>query len=267
MRHTPKPRTEARAGARPPRRARTGDELRVFGLNACLAVFARRPEAIRKVHLLESRIPALKAVLAWCAKARVGYSLVGADDLERLAKSTHHEGVVFDVRREPPQRLRDWLARLDRARPALAIWLDGVGNPHNFGATLRIAAHFGADGVLLPPGSTLALSGAACRVAEGGAEGVPLVAIDDAAGALAAFARAGFEAVATVVRGGDDLYARPLPRRCLLVFGAEGGGIGPALLAAVPRQVRIPGTGAVESLNIATAVGVVAAEHWRQHRR
>jgi TrmH RNA methyltransferase len=53
----------------------------------------------------------------------------------------------------------------------------------------------------------------------------------------------------------------------VLVFGAEGGGIGPALLRAVPRQVRIPGSGAVESLNIATAVGVVAAEHWRQHRR
>ncbi|MCE3005040.1 MAG: rRNA methyltransferase [Xanthomonadaceae bacterium] len=266
MPHTPKPRTEPAAG-RGPRPPRADAELRVFGLNACLAVFARRPQAIRKVYLLESRLPVLKAVLAWCAKARVGYNLVGAEDLERLVKSTHHEGVVFDVRREPPQALRDWLARLDRARPALAIWLDGVGNPHNFGATLRITAHFGADGVLLPPGSGLALSGAACRVAEGGAEVVPLVALDDAAAALGAFTRAGFETLATVVRGGDDLYARPLPRRCLLVFGAEGGGIGPALRSAVPRQVRIPGTGAVESLNIATAVGVVAAEHWRQHRR
>lgn len=263
MPHIPKPRTERTAAGAP----RADAELRVFGLNACLAVFAHRPQAIRKVHLLESRLPALKGVLAWCAKARVGYNLVGPDDLERLAKSTHHEGVVFDVRRAPPPALREWLARLDRARPALALWLDGVGNPHNFGAVLRIAAHFGADGVLLAPGSTLALSGAACRVAEGGAEVVPLVAVEDAAGALAALARAGFEAAATVVRGGDDLYARPLPRRCLLVFGAEGGVIGPALLAAVPRHLRIPGSGAVESLNIATAVSVVVAEHWRQHRR
>ncbi|MFO0041586.1 MAG: TrmH family RNA methyltransferase, partial [Pseudomonadota bacterium] len=201
MPHIPKPRTERTAAGAP----RADAELRVFGLNACLAVFAHRPQAIRKVHLLESRLPALKGVLAWCAKARVGYNLVGPDDLERLAKSTHHEGVVFDVRRAPPPALREWLARLDRARPALALWLDGVGNPHNFGAVLRIAAHFGADGVLLAPGSTLALSGAACRVAEGGAEVVPLVAVEDAAGALAALARAGFEAAATVVRGGDDL--------------------------------------------------------------
>ena len=241
------------------------DELRVFGLNACLAVFARRPTAIRKIYLLESRLPPLKSALAWCAQVKIGYRIVAAEDLHKLSRSEHHEGVVFDVVRPPLLALDAFLAaHRDRALPALAIWLDGVGNPHNFGAVLRIAANFGAA-VLLPPGSTLALSGAACRVAEGGAESVPLVALDDVPRALAALSRAGFDAVATVVRGGEDLHARLLPRRCVLVFGAEGGGIGPELLGAIPRQIRIPGTGAVDSLNIATAVGVVAAEHWRAH--
>jgi TrmH RNA methyltransferase len=239
----------------------------VFGLNACLAVFARRPQAIRKVYLLESRLGLLKPALAWCAQAKIGYRMVEAEDLQRLARSEHHEGVVFDVLRAPALSIDAFLATLDPARPALAIWLDGVGNPHNFGASLRIAAHFGAEAMLVPPGPGLALSGAACRVAEGGAEIVPLVALEDPVKALARLARAGFEIVATVVRDGEDLYAQPLPRRCVMVFGAEGGGIGPALLRAIGRQVRIPGSGQVESLNIATAVGVVAAEHWRQHRR
>jgi len=260
----PRPRPLPREGGREQSDA---SELRVFGVNACLAVFARRPQAIRKVYLVEARLSVLKPVLAWCAKSKVGYRMVEADDLQRLTRSEHHEGVVFDVLRQPPLAVAQFIAGIDASAPALAIWLDGVGNPHNFGASLRIAAHFGAQGVLLPPGSTLALSGAACRVAEGGAEVVPLVAIDDAARALAMFARVGFEAVATVVRDGEDLYARPLPRRCVLIFGAEGGGIGPALLRAVPRHMRIPGSGAVESLNIATAVGVVAAEFWRLHRR
>lgn len=260
----PRPRPLPREGGREQSDA---SELRVFGVNACLAVFARRPQAIRKVYLVEARWSVLKPVLAWCAKSKVGYRMVEADDLQRLTRSEHHEGVVFDVLRQPPLAVAQFIAGIDASAPALAIWLDGVGNPHNFGASLRIAAHFGAQGVLLPPGSTLALSGAACRVAEGGAEVVPLVAIDDAARALAMFARVGFETVATVVRDGEDLYARPLPRRCVLIFGAEGGGIGPALLRAVPRHMRIPGSGAVESLNIATAVGVVAAEFWRLHRR
>ena len=73
-------------------------------------------------------------------------------DLERLAASSHHEGVVADVLRVEPQPLDGWLHGLGPA--ALALWLDGVGNPHNFGAILRSAAHFGVAGILLPREST-----------------------------------------------------------------------------------------------------------------
>jgi RNA methyltransferase, TrmH family len=251
----------------PPARERREMELRVFGLNACLAVFARRPEAIRKVYLTEARMSVLKPILAWCARERVGYRLVANDDLERLTQSAHHEGVCFDVLRQPPQALAEFLAARRGDAPSLLILLDGVGNPHNFGAVLRIAAHFAADAVLLPPGSTLALSGAACRVAEGGAESVALVGLTDMAQTLDATRRAGYTAIATVVRDGSDLYAQPLPKRSLLIFGAEGGGLTPALLNAVSQRIMVPGTGQVESLNIASAVSVVAAEFWRQHRR
>jgi TrmH RNA methyltransferase len=252
-----------RARVEPAQRRAT--ELRVFGLNACLAVFARRPQAIRKVYLTQQRLPALREVLAWCARERIGYRMVETADLEKLTRSEHHEGVCFEVLREPPLNLTAFLKAQRGDKPSWLVLLDGVGNPHNFGAVLRLAAHFGADAVLLPPGSSLALSGAACRVAEGGAEQVPLVALDDLGGALNALVRANYGVVATVVREGDDLYAAPLPRRAVFVFGAEGAGLSPALRTAAQRRVRIPGTGAVESLNIATAVAVVAAEFWRQY--
>ena len=145
-----------------------GDELRIHGLNACLAAFARRPAALRKVYLTEARIAALKPVLAWCVKHRLGYRVVETEDLERLTATRHHEGVCFDLVRSPPPRLADWLAHLPSAPAAsLLLWLDGVGNPHNLGALLRSAAHFGVQGVI--SGSDIELSGAAARVAEGGA--------------------------------------------------------------------------------------------------
>jgi TrmH RNA methyltransferase len=244
---------------------RRATELRVFGLNACLAVFARRPQAIRKIYLTQARLPALREVLSWCARERIGYRMVETADLEKLTRSEHHEGVCFEVLREPPLSLAAFLKAQRGDKPSWLVLLDGVGNPHNFGAVLRLAAHFGADAVLLPPGSSLALSGAACRVAEGGAEHVPLVALEDLGGALSALTRANYRAVATVVREGEDLYAAPLPRRAVFVFGAEGAGLSPALRSAVEHRVRIPGTGAIESLNIATAVAVVAAEFWRQY--
>src|SRR5690554_2467104 len=88
---SPRPRTES--GAR--------DEVRLYGLNAVNAVFARRPQAIRKLYLSSERIPALQSLLKWCVANRVGYRVVeDVEELRRLSASTHHEGVVADVLRE-----------------------------------------------------------------------------------------------------------------------------------------------------------------------
>ncbi|RYZ72834.1 MAG: hypothetical protein EOP91_07020 [Lysobacteraceae bacterium] len=191
------PAAEARAPARPD--AGNRQELRCYGLNAVQAIFAQRPESIRKVYLAESRIPQLQPLLAWCVKQRVGYRVVEEADLGKLAASSHHEGVVADVLRAEAQDLQAWLQSLP-AGPVLALWLDGVGNPHNFGAILRSAAHFGVAAILQSHDSSLALSGAAARVAEGGAERVPLVRMGERVQSLALLREAGFQLAATVVR-------------------------------------------------------------------
>jgi TrmH RNA methyltransferase len=251
---------------RPPPRYESGNkhELRYYGLNAVRAVFAQRPEAIRKLYLLDSRIPQLQPLLAWCVQNRIGYRVVEEADLGKLAASSHHEGVVADVLRVEPRALTDWLATLP-AGPVLALWLDGVGNPHNFGAILRSAAHFGVAAILQSQDSTLAVSGAAARVAEGGAECVPLVRMGERVEALARLRAAGFQLGATVVRGGEDLFATPLPQRLVYVMGAEGEGMDPQLAAACDLQLSIPGSGVVESLNVAAATAVFLAE-WQRDR-
>jgi TrmH RNA methyltransferase len=240
-------------------------ELRLYGLNAVEAVFARRPGAIRKLYLSVDRIPRLQPLLKWCAVHRVGYRVVeDVEELRRLAASTHHEGVVADVRREPPQAFDAWLAALPDG-PCCALWLDGVGNPHNLGAILRACAHFGVAGLLLPSDATLALSGAAARVAEGGAEAVPLVRLPVQHDGLASLHSAGFTLAATLVHGGEDVFATALPARVVYVLGAEADGMDAALARACDLRLSIPGTGAVESLNVAAATAVLLAE-WARDR-
>lgn len=247
---------------RPAVRHEGGKELRYYGLNAVQAVFAQRPEAIRKLYLSEARIPQLQPLLSWCVKNRIGYRVVEEADLGKLAASSHHEGVVADVLRVEPLALPAWLQTLPQG-PVLALWLDGVGNPHNFGAILRSAAHFGVAAILQPQDSTLAVSGAAARVAEGGAEKVPLVRLPDRDAALAALRAAGFALAATVVRGGKDVFSTTLPQRLVYVLGAEGEGMDESLAAACDLRLSIPGTGAVESLNVAAATAVFLAQ-WRR---
>ena len=239
-------------------------EMRLYGFNAVQAVFARRPDALRKLYLSEARVPDLKAMLKWCATNRIGYRVVAEEDLRKLAASTHHEGVVADVLREAPMSFDDWLAGLPDG-PACALWLDGVGNPHNLGAILRSAAHFGVSGLLLPEDSDLQLSGAAARVAEGGAETVPWVRMGDAASDIEALHRADFVMAATLVDGGDDVFASPLPSRLVYVMGAEQGGMDREFAKRCDRRVSIPGTGAVESLNVASATAVLLAAWANRH--
>lgn len=250
-----------------PRASPPSREARLYGLNACLAAFARRPEALRKAYLTEARIAALKPVLAWCVKHRVGYRVVEEADLDKLTASRHHEGVCFDLVREAPLSLDALLARLPQApSPSLLLWLDGVGNPHNLGALLRSAAHFGAHGAIVPDGAGLDLSGAAARVAEGAAEVVPLARASSAAEALSALRANGYSIAATVPRDGVSLYATTLPPRLVLVFGAEGEGMSAAMIEAAPLRLTIPGSGAIESLNVSASVAVLLGEYWRQLR-
>lgn len=248
---------------RPPGQQRN-QELRLYGLNACLAAFQHRPEDLRKVYLVAERMPALRAVLAHCVSQRLGYRVVAAQDLDKLTSSTHHEGVCFEIRKPAPLPLSQLLARMP-AGPHLLVWLDGVGNPHNLGAVLRSSAHFGVSGLLIPSSSGLSLSGSACRVAEGGAEKVPLVTIQDVESSLGLLEQAGFTLAATLPRDADSVYTTALPERLVWVFGAEQTGMSTALIKRCSLRVGIPGSGAVESLNIASAAAVMLSEWRRRH--
>ena len=257
----------AHSTARPQAERGNKNEVRLHGLNACLAAFAARPQDLRKIYLSESRLAALRDPLAWCVKHRLGYRVVEEADLAKLTSSAHHEGVCFEMLRKPQPSLAQLLGGMPAKQPACLLWLDGVGNPHNFGAVLRSAAHFGVAAVLLPPDSTLTLSGAACRVAEGGAEAVPVVTLDSIASAAQALRAAGFALAATLPREAESIYSVNLPSRTVFVLGAESEGMQQALVDVCTLRVNIPGTGKVESLNIANAVGVLLSEHWRRHAR
>lgn len=238
-------------------------EFRAYGYNACLAAFKKRPTSIRKLWLLESRIPKLTELLAYCVKNKIGYNVVENEDLEKLTASAHHEGVCLSLLPQPELALSTWLMDVPQGA-CLLIWLDGVGNPHNLGAIMRSAAHFGVQAILLPKHSNLSNSGAAARVAEGAAEYVPLVRLGRNENSIAQLQAAGFELITTVVRGGKDVFHTQLPKRCVLVMGAEQVGVEEELLAASKLKVEIPGTGNVDSLNVSAATAVLLAEWQRQ---
>jgi TrmH RNA methyltransferase len=240
-------------------------EEKFHGLRACEALIARRAQDIVRIYLTEDRGRQFADFLRWCADERKGYQIVGEDNLERLTGSIHHEGMAIlarDYRRWGTIDLVRWLDEKRIQGPLL--YLDGVQNPHNLGSLLRIAAHFGVNGVLGARDSLPPLSPAAVRVAEGGAEFVPVYGLTNPVADLEKLKEYGFRLVTTSSHRGDPLYGVPLGRRVVVVLGSEGEGVSPEIEALADQFVQIPGTGKVESLNVAVAGGIVLGEIWRR---
>jgi RNA methyltransferase, TrmH family len=247
-----------------PRHKVAGEET-YHGLRACEALFARRPADIVRVYLDSRLKPRLKPLLAWCAEQRRGFQVVEEENLRRISGSTHHEGVAILAKAIRRQGLEDLLHEAESPRVAGPIlYLDGVENPHNLGSILRTAAHFGVVAVVGRGGELPPLSPAVARVAEGAGEIVPVCDVADPPAALRRLAAAGFAIVAASSQRGDPPARAPLGGRTVIVLGSEGKGVSPAIDRAATGHVCIPGTGAVESLNVSVACGVLLAEAWRQ---
>lgn len=234
----------------------------VYGINAALAVAKHRPEAIRRVFHHQDRRFDVAPILKAAAAHRRPYREVPTEDLERLAKTLHHEGIVVFTATLALTPISQLVADRAEADPnrGLYIALDSVQNPHNLGAIIRSAAWFGADGVIfVNPEGQRGLSAAALRIAQGGAETMPCCGVSDLAEALMVLKDAGVRIVGADQNGRPTVGGSAGGPVCI-VMGAENDGLSDAVRAVIDDCVAIPGSGAVESLNVAVAAGILLSQ-------
>lgn len=180
----------------------------------------------------------------------VPVGLGAGKDFERLGKTVTPQGVLAVV--------RDTARPLDEvaALPGMLLWLDGVQDPGNVGAIVRVAVAFGAAGILVGAGSAHPLGLKALRASTGLALQVPFARADSDAIVAALAARP----IWVLERGGDDVFALgDVPTDLAFVVGAEGRGPGPEAQAAAARAIGIPIRAGIDSLNAAVATGIACA--------
>lgn len=226
----------------------------ICGLGAVSALFARRPaDALRLLYgdALRNRVGPFCAVLA---RARRPYRMLPPDELARAAGTSHHGGVVAVAK---PRSIPVLDATKPPRVPFLLV-LDGVGNPHNLGAIARSAAFFAVRSLLLREGAGQAMpSGAAYRTAEGGLEHLQLHRAGDLAACLKALEPHYSTVAAALTADATPLSSVPRDRPVALVLGNEERGVSPEVLEACGSRVRIPGSGRVQSPNVAQAAAVL----------
>ncbi|MCZ8276731.1 MAG: RNA methyltransferase [Acetobacteraceae bacterium] len=233
------------------------------GPAAVAALFAQRPADVLRFFYTPMRRQEAGAYCAALAKRRLPYREVPPEELQRIAGTTHHGGMVavarprglilLDVANLPPIL---WSA------PVLPI-LDGIGNPHNLGAIARSAAFFGCKALVISGDNRQArLSDAALRTAEGGLEALTVFQAPDLPSLLRALAPQ-MLSLAAVAREGEPPETLPRGRPFALVLGNEEKGLTRESIAASAARVTLPGSGAVESLNVSVAAAVLIHALWR----
>jgi RNA methyltransferase, TrmH family len=241
-------------------------QLRLCGLAAVRARFARAPASIERLFFDYPTSRAVGVMSRVLAKAKKVYRCVEPAELEKIAGTVHHGGIVAVVD-EPPLRtvgaaeVRGWAHR----REPLLL-LDRVGNAHNLGAIARTAAFFGVPRIVIPDDPRAARpNDAAYRVAEGGLEHVEVWLAPQLEKLAIDLVRAGYEVVGAATRGGrsDSGRAGSGTKPVALCLGNEEEGLAPEVLRACSVRVTLPGSGNVESLNVSAAAAVLMWETLR----
>ncbi|HXZ48468.1 MAG TPA: 23S rRNA (guanosine(2251)-2'-O)-methyltransferase RlmB [Usitatibacter sp.] len=234
------------------------------GFHAVTSRLRQRPGTIREIYVdAERRDARAKDLRELAKRLSVRVIAVDAKRLDGMAGGVRHQGVVAMA--EPvdmPKFIEDVLEELEE--PPLLLVLDGVQDPHNLGACLRVADGAGAHAVIAPKDRSVGLTAAAIKVASGAAESVPYIVVTNLARTMRELKERGIWLIGADDEAPTSIYQAELEGAVAMVLGAEGEGLRRLTKDSCDLLVAIPMLGAVESLNVSVASGICLYEARRR---
>ena len=242
------------------------EHTRVYGVHAVRWLLKQHPERVRCLWLQTTRDDARTEEIAALARsAGISVQRVDARKLDEWTEAASHQGVVADAEASRGWSEDDLYAHLDAlAAPALLLLLDGVQDPHNLGACLRTADACGAHGLIIPRDRAAGLTPVARKVAAGAAETVPVVTVTNLARTMRALKERNIWLIGADAQADRPAFEADLKGAVGLVLGSEGEGMRRLTRESCDVLVRLPLLGAVESLNVSVAAGMLLYEAVRQ---
>jgi 23S rRNA (guanosine2251-2'-O)-methyltransferase len=239
----------------------------LFGFHAIASRLKARADTVDELYVSasrEERHDARMDKLLALAKEK-GIRILAVDNkrLDGMTGNARHQGVVAMARPfQLPQFVDDVLANVE-GNPLLLV-LDGVTDPHNLGACLRVADAAGAHAVIAPKDRSVGLNATVMKVASGAGETVPYITVTNLARTLRELKDRNIWIIGADEGGERTLYQSKLDGALAWVLGAEGEGLRRLTRETCDEIVHIPMMGSVESLNVSVASGVCLFEARRQ---
>jgi 23S rRNA (guanosine2251-2'-O)-methyltransferase len=245
----------------------------LYGFHAVGVRLKTAPQSILELHLDATRRDARMKQFQERAKEAAqthGVKLIESDGvrLTRLCGGMPHQGVVAIVNPLVQARslddVLDQLEASEQKQAPLLLVLDGVTDPHNLGACLRVADGAGAHAVIAPKDHAVGINATVAKVASGAAETVPYLMVTNLARSLNELKERNIWIIGTSEDAPKTIHEIDLKGPVALVLGAEGPGMRQLTRKTCDELVRIPMLGAVESLNVSVASAVCLYEAVRQ---
>lgn len=236
----------------------------IYGFHAVTAKLRHDPESVKEIMIDATRHDARARDLLAHAELQ-GVKVIAGDGkrLDGMAPGTRHQGVIARIEGgRKAAHLDDVLDTLED--PAFLLVLDGITDPRNLGACLRVADAAGVHAVIAPKDRAVGLTDVAAKTACGAAETVPYVMVTNLARTLRELQEREIWVIGTAGEAESDLYAAEWPKATAWVLGAEGEGMRRLTRENCDQLVKIPMHGSVESLNVSVAAGVCLFEARRR---
>ena len=236
----------------------------IFGFHAVTSRLRHEASSVDEIYVDSERVDRRMQDLLQAAKA-ANVRIIMADDqrLNNMVGTRRHQGVIAKAAQLSLARNLDELLDAIEGPPLLLV-LDGITDPHNLGACLRVADGAGAHAVIVPKDRAVGLNATAAKVASGAADTVPYITVTNLARTLRELKERDILLIGTTEDSEKSLYEAEFAGPAALVMGSEGEGIRRLTRETCDVLVSIPMFGAVESLNVSVASGVCLYEARRQ---
>jgi 23S rRNA (guanosine2251-2'-O)-methyltransferase len=237
----------------------------VFGMHAVRAVLQRSGGRVRRLCVDARRDdPRMREVLQLAQQLGIRPERMDAKSLAGRLGDVAHQGVLLEVDPLTPWHEDQLVEAVVAAENPFVLVLDGVQDPHNLGACLRTADACGALAVVVPKDRAAGINPTVRKVAAGAAETMPLATVTNLARALKLLKEAGQWIVGADMQGEQLAWQADLTGSRALVMGGEGDGLRDLTRKSCDYLVRLPQAGAVESMNVSVACGMLLYETLRQ---
>ena len=238
--------------------------MRIYGINAVAeALKAGRVVSIRAGRRHDRR---LHQLLMLAEQESVPVRRVSDQDLDRESAGASHQGVIADVSDRRFFELSDLIEDAHAKPPALIVVLDGIEDPHNFGAILRTCDAVGAHGVVRQTRHAAPLTGVTSKASAGAVAHVKIADVVNVARAVEELTEAGIWTVGLAGDASEAYDKMDFSLPTALVLGSEGTGLRRLVRERCDMLASIPMKGQVDSLNVSVAAGVVLFEALRQRQ-